>query len=371
MASIKKLSDGKFQARFRDRAGRQHAKRFPRKTLAQEWLDEQIAGLVRGDFVQPRSGDVTFRDYAERWRTAQLHHRDVTASLYESRLRLHVYPHIGARPLKSIHRVDVQSVVSIASKTLAPSSVEVLHSIVSSVFTSAVVDRLIPSSPCLRIKLPEVVDARIVPLTVEQVDAIYDAMPDYYKPLVAVAATTGLRSGELRGLTVDRISPALHVRGDVSPKQATLRVDRQLVNVRGGQPIWGPPKTSSADRRVLIGESTVRVLLEHLQRRDPGPDGLVFTGRLGGPISRTSASGAWRNAVKDLELGERTGWHDLRHFHASLLIASGRSPRAVADRLGHKDPVETLRTYSHLWPNDEELSVAATEASLGRFTGGP
>ena len=55
------------------------------------------------------------------------------------------------------------------------------------------------------------------------------------------------------------------------------------------------------------------------------------------------------------------GWHQLRHHHASLLIAAGLSPVAVAHRLGHKDATETLQTYAHLWPNDDERMVAASD----------
>jgi integrase len=54
----------------------------------------------------------------------------------------------------------------------------------------------------------------------------------------------------------------------------------------------------------------------------------------------------------------------MRHYSASLLIADGLSVRAVADRLGHEDPAETLRTYAHLWPGDENRAVAATERAL-------
>ena len=54
----------------------------------------------------------------------------------------------------------------------------------------------------------------------------------------------------------------------------------------------------------------------------------------------------------------------LSHFHASPLIADGLAPRTVADRLGHEDLAETLRTYAHLWPTDEDRAVAATEQAL-------
>ncbi len=55
----------------------------------------------------------------------------------------------------------------------------------------------------------------------------------------------------------------------------------------------------------------------------------------------------------------------LRHFHASLLISAGLSVTAVAERLGHADPAETLRTYAHLWPTDQERATAAIEATFG------
>lgn len=66
-----------------------------------------------------------------------------------------------------------------------------------------------------------------------------------------------------------------------------------------------------------------------------------------------------------------TGWHLLRHYHASLLIAAGLSPAAVAARLGHADVSETLGTYAHLWPSDQDRAVAAVEAELGGGFWGP
>jgi integrase len=47
-----------------------------------------------------------------------------------------------------------------------------------------------------------------------------------------------------------------------------------------------------------------------------------------------------------------------------MLIAAGLSVTAVAARLGHKDSTETLRTYAHLWPNDEERAVQAVQTHL-------
>ncbi|MBW0254970.1 tyrosine-type recombinase/integrase [Cellulomonas sp. PS-H5] len=70
-------------------------------------------------------------------------------------------------------------------------------------------------------------------------------------------------------------------------------------------------------------------------------------------ITRGMVSRGWRAPAAKVGLPESSGWHDLRHFHASKLIAGGSSPRAVTSRLGHKDPTGTLRTYEHLWPDDD------------------
>lgn len=93
-------------------------------------------------------------------------------------------------------------------------------------------------------------------------------------------------------------------------------------------------------------------------------DGLVWTTRTGGPYDPRAASGAWGRATAGLSLWPRSGWHDLRHFHASLLIHAGMSPRAVADRLGHSSVTETLETYSHLWPSDDARSAAVVDDAL-------
>ena len=59
--------------------------------------------------------------------------------------------------------------------------------------------------------------------------------------------------------------------------------------------------------------------------------------------------------------GEST-FHDLRHFFASALIAHGASVTQVQARLGHATAQETLNTYSHLWPNEDDRTRAIIES---------
>jgi integrase len=58
-------------------------------------------------------------------------------------------------------------------------------------------------------------------------------------------------------------------------------------------------------------------------------------------------------------------FHDLRHYYSSLLIQHAESVKVVQRRLGHKSAVETLDTYSHLWPDSEDRTREAVDLVLG------
>lgn len=73
MASIARRPDGQWRARYRDPSGKEHAGHFATKAKAQRWLDEETAKIITGQYVDPRSGRITFRAYAEQWRSGQVH----------------------------------------------------------------------------------------------------------------------------------------------------------------------------------------------------------------------------------------------------------------------------------------------------------
>lgn len=206
------------------------------------------------------------------------------------------------------------------------------------------------TGPVEGVRRPKLPSLPIIPLTTAQVEAIRERMTARYKAMVTVAAGTGLRSGELRGLLVEQAAGAEVV------------VLHQFSGNRDGRPVLGATKTPTSVRRVPIGPSVQQAIAEHLAAFPS--DRFLFTTRYGTPVSRSAAGEAWRTAVDGLGLPERSGWHDLRHFHASLLIQSGLSVKVVAERLGHKDTTETLRTYAHLWPTDQERAVAVVEDAL-------
>lgn len=341
----------RWRARYVDDKGREHAKSFGRKVDAQQWLDEVTASVVTGQYVDPKAGQITFRDYAERWREMQVQRPSSRAHI-ETMLRRHAYPTLGDRPLSSIMPSDVQAWVK--GLELAPATVGVIHGIVSTVMKAAIRDRRIGSNPCDGTKLPKVQRAQIVPLTTDQVEAVRDALPTELQALVTLAAGTGMRQGECFGLTVDRVKFL----------ERTAMVDRQLVTVPGQPPTLAPPKTRASNRTIPLPQVVVDALAAHLAEFPAGSDGLVFT-LSGKPIRRSAFGYKWRAAVGTAGLPAGTGFHALRHYYASLLIRHGESVKTVQARLGHASAVETLDTYSHLWPDSDDRTRDAIDSVLG------
>ncbi len=351
--NVAKRPDGRWRARYRDAAGREHARHFARKVDAQRWLDETTASVVTGTYVSPGAGRVTFREYAEGWRSRQVH-RAGTLAQVEGHLNRYVYPTLGNRPLDSILPSDVQALVKSLQATLAPATTLVVYRYVGAIFKAAVLDRRIAVTPCVGVALPRVEKRRVVPMPTEDVVALTAALPQRYRAMVTLAAGTGLRQGEVWGLTPDRVDFL----------RRTARVDRQLVGISGREPTLGPPKTEASYRTVPLPQVVVEALAEHMRVFPPAPGAPIFTGSSGQFLRRSTFGEVWHRACRDAGVSGHT-FHSLRHYYASLLIRHGESVKTVQARLGHKSAAETLDTYSHLWPDSDDRTREAVDRVLG------
>lgn len=352
MASVsKRVRNGKttWRVRWRDDAGDQKNRSFAKKYDADRFKTDVENSLNVGSYIDPKTRKITFREFAEQWRAAQPH-RANTATRVEYQLRLHAYPAFGNRPIGAIRPSEIQAWVT--GLPMAPGSVKVVYSTVRAVFRAAQHDRIITHLPTDKIKLPTIPREQVDPLTVAQVEALVGALPERYQALGIVAAGSGLRLGELTGLRV----------GDIDFFRKTIKVERQL-HARGE---IGPPKNEASRRTVPIGNVVVAALAEHLRRWPVDRDGFVFQGPSGGALLRSNLmASVWRPAVRRAGLSG-VGMHALRHFYASALIFSGLSVTAVAARLGHSSPTETLDTYGHLWPSDEDRTRQAVDSLFQR-----
>ena len=158
-------------------------------------------------------------------------------------------------------------------------------------------------------------------------------------PLPArTALASGLRIGEALGLIV----------ADLDAEQAIIRVSHQL----GRDGNRTPLKTAESQRALDIPPELMRRLLALVTERGArfNPDAFVFASRNNTGLERKTARGVLDRAVKNAGLAApKPTLHDLRHSHASMLIALGYDLVAVQHRLGHRKPDTTLRIYTHQW----------------------
>lgn len=206
----------------------------------------------------------------------------------------------------------------------------------------AVNDGIIPRSPCSRRTSPGAGTQRPFVATTEQVWALHDAMPERLRAAVLLAAFAGLRAAETCGL---RVSDVDFMRGIVQP---AVQYPAE------------PLKTDMARTAVPVPHSMALKLAEHV-RVNPSP--WLLSGDDGSQLGPWMLDRAFRAARgKVAGLPEGFHYHDLRHYLASLLIASGCDVKTVQARLRHASATTTLNVYGHLWPDKDESTRAALEA---------
>lgn len=332
MASVDRRPDGRYRARWREYPnGPQKSKTFARKRDAEVFLADLQHRLLAGTYTPPEAGRITLAAYAEEW-LRRRHWAGSKAEGVERMLRLHILPELGRWPLAALRRSHVEQWA--AGLPLAPSSVRTLHRTLSSLLSSAVEDEQIPRNPAARARLPKVDERQVVPMTADEVGALIAATAEHVRAAVLVAAGTGLRQGELFGLTVDRI--------DFLRRE--LRVDRQLWSPRTGRPVFVPPKSKASRRTIALSPLVVEALAAHLAAFGAGADGVVFHTMRGTPVSRVLGGDYIRAAMKRAGLSRIT-WHSLRHYHSVDAVVGGRQPgtRGRAARPRHPDIDAHLR----------------------------
>jgi integrase len=135
-----------------------------------------------------------------------------------------------------------------------------------------------------------------------------------------------------------------------------LRVEETLTDVRG-RVAFKEPKSKASRRRVMLPAALTEAIAIHLQTFGVGDGGLLFRSPMGEPLRRTGWTRRfWQPAVAKV-LGGTLRYHDLRHTHASLLIAEGTHPKVIQERLGHTSIRTTLDLYGHLFSGLDQTAA--------------
>lgn len=336
--NVRKLPSGRWQARYKkDGAWHTAPRTFPRQQNALDWLDDQNTDRRRGDWIDPKKGRVTFAQWAERWKATTVGLREATRVRDHGYLDWYAIPAFGDVQLGSIDHVLLEDWVAALSKERAPATVAKALQLVRRVLQNAVAAGMIATDPSATVKAPKVEREEMRFLSVEEVDALADAIDPRYRAVVYVGAYGGLRMSEIFGLRWARV--------DLGTGQ--LRITENLVEV--DSQLYTAGLKTRASRRTVTLPQVARRELELV----PTDDEYVWTAPKGGPVRlNTWRPRVWAPAVKQAGLGHVRP-HDLRHTCAALMIAAGAQPLEVSRRLGHTSVRFTLDTYGHLMPSAE------------------
>jgi integrase len=389
----------------RDKSGkRQYLSRTVQggKKKAEEELSDLIGKKRHGRLG--RSDRRSIGEHLDWWieNVAEIGVRASTLASYRLVIETYLKPELGSIRLDKLTGPYVQEVVrTLTTRGLAPRTVRYAFALLNAALRRACKDRLLSRNPLEDVTLPRQPRRELqVPGESARGRLLAELQADGLWPLWCVMLTTGLRPGE-----------ALALRwADLDFTTGTLTVQRSLSRLKGGRWELTEPKTTQGRRNVSLPAEAVEVLREHQARQveerkkyaEFAEDhGLVFADALGRPLEwanvrhrhfapalrraimtcsvcglplREPKSGKLEHAGPVLvgadavpsghapaPFAELEGLrpYDLRHVHASLLLARGVSLRTISERLGHADPGFTLSTYAHLVPGTQEAAAVA------------
>jgi integrase len=334
---------------------------MPDKMTVGQWIEYWFSIGAPGNKNRKKVGQRTIEGYAH-W------------------LRHHVVPELGERPLQQLQAIEIDRLYARLSEKLSPRSCRHVHSVLGACLGTAARTRKIIRNPMLELaKIPSVAD--------EEVGAILDAaqlkhLVARFKnsalgPIVATAAHTGARRGEILALRVC----------DLDAAKKTLRIERAVEDTKRYGLRFKGPKTERGVRTIKVDDDLVALLVrqkERLQRLQAGiPDGaagvdlslielpadaLLFPSLdVHGELTFTRPRRP-RNVTKEFARKAKTlgfpelRFHDLRASHETALLDAGVPIHVVAARCGH-DPAVMLRAYAKR-THKADTSAASTIAKL-------
>lgn len=347
--TIRKMPSGRFQARYWH-LGRQvpadHT--FRTKADARVWLASIETDLNRGAHINPSAGSERFGVYARRW----LDERDLrarTRDTYDSQLKW-ILERFESVRLRDITPAAVRTWYGQLHKThLAANTVAKVYRLFRTIMGTAVEDGHLRSNPVnIKRAAREETYEGLLP-TYGDVARLADEIEPRFRALVWLAATSGLRFGELSGLA----------RRHVDLDHSTIRVDRALTFERGVGATFGKPKTASAHRTVVIPESTAALLRAHLDEfTEEDRDALVFTSVKGRPLLYRYFTPYWKRAKANADVDPNVRFHSLRHLSSTTAASAGASIKELMARMGHATSDASVRYLNRSTQRDAEIAAA-------------
>ena len=253
---------------------------------------------------------------------------------------------------------------------LSTSTVRGVRRYLITALDAAVDAELIKKNPARATKPPRNVSREMVILTKSQAkELIFKAGlvdSEFYATalpvLLKLTMHTGMRQGEIFGLTWDSFDE----------KAGTITVSKALAYVVGKGAVFQEPKTPNSKRTILLTSQDVEMLKIYREWQQNYADelteiydwhyDLIFTTQHGYPLSPTNFTRRWlRPLLRECSISDSFTFHQLRHYHASVLLEAGVPVKIVSERLGHASAKMTLDVYAHVMDQQQDKAVAALE----------
>ena len=266
------------------------------------------------------------------------HVRATTQYRYTWIVQHYLLPHLGDVPLSALRPDHLDRLISSGGKdgaALSAKTVHEAHLIIRNALDLAVQRQLVDRNVAVAVHSPRrrgggSTVARVWTAQ-ELASFLTSSKHQRLYPALHLAAHTGMRRGEIVGLKWS----------DLDPRGRRLSIHRTIQNL-GGTAVEFGAKTRTSRRSVDLDDTTAD-LLRRWQCRlrqeglPHGPDDWMFCNTTGRFLNPESVSQLFGRGVARSGL-PRIRFHDLRHTHASLLVASGTPIKVVTERLGHAHP---------------------------------
>ena len=375
--------DGLYSARFVSSEGKRQVKCFSSLPEARNWLDDaKYADKHENIFVPP---DMTVDVWFEFWISHIV--GDLapnTKRNYRERYKQNIQPIIGTMLLSDVKPMHCKKVLLSMDADYAGSTIRQTYITMGTMFKAAKMNDLIAKHPMDGVRFTKPVRATddIHFLTRdEQIRFLETAKRSRNYNQYALILETGLRTGEMIGLTWDAIDF----------QNRTLTVNKTL-EYRHKQHFWraGPPKTQQSYRTIPLTDRAYEILKEIKDKRPWQKESpllsqtLEYIDRRTGAISRLVMRDLvfinWRtgepakNSSYDTHLYklcdeagiEKFCMHALRHTYATRAIECGVQPKVLQKLLGHASIKTTMHRYVHV--TSESLNQAVRQFESGRVS---
>lgn len=364
--------DGRYQGRFTFNGKRYTYYSRDIKELQKKLADARYE-LEHG--IYGSGVDITLNHWFDVWMKEYklLTVKNSTILLYDLNYERYVKEALGNYLLKDIKTIHIQKIYNeMHRQGLSIGTIQIVNSILNNLFSQAVKNDYLMKNPCLGAILPkgEKKEPRVLSFY-EQTLFLTAISGDFYEPLYQIALSTGLRIGELSGLTWD----------DIDFENKTLSVTKTLLYQKDYKTgnygfRFQTPKSGSSRRIVPLIPDAVQVLKKHQKAQnvyrmanrkiwEPVADmnKLVFTTRHGTPvqeahmIKRLAVITERMNKLeKELATKEKRmpcifeniTPHTLRHSFATRAFENGLAPKTVQELLGHSTMNITMDLYTHV-----------------------